>query len=345
MATRAHPRSRPAAVPDAVPLPRPDLSAGDLLRTAAALGVHDAATLQRLAGQLGLARRTRLQPAAPAVATMAAPAAAPAAPAPPPAMPPRSGAAAAAAQPAAAGPPGPAAQAVLLALPPLMAQAAPPAWLADASPALARGALPPATPQDPLFSPQTTRALAAAVAGVQAADGELDVERLVVALAARDPLRSLPRQAAWSLRRGLQVLVDTGPGMLPFETDVQQLLAVLQRLLGADRLQVLAFADEPLHGCLPADGDGRSSWPRPAPGVPVLLLSDLGIARPAGLPPQRSAATWRPFVQAAALAGHPLRALLPYAPARWPWGLGSTLQLLRWDRHTSVAAVRRLLAA
>ncbi len=329
-------------MPDLLPLPRPDLSAGDLLRTAAALGVQDAATLQTLAGQLGMARRTRQLAPTP---TSPRPTAAPATPPPPPANPARSTTPAGAATAPAAGMPGPAAQAVLLPLPPLRAEATPPAWLADGAPALARGVLQASALQDPLFSPQTTRALGAAVAGVLAADGDVDVDRLVVALATREPLRGLPRQAVWTLRRGLQVLVDTGPGMLPFDADVQQLLAVLQRLLGADRLQVQAFADEPLHGCLPADAAERSGWQRPAPGVPVLLLSDLGIARPAGLPPRRSAATWRPFVQAAALAGHPLRALLPYAPARWPSGLGSTLQLLRWDRHTTVAAVRRLLAA
>lgn len=320
----------------------------DLLRASAALGVEDTASLQVLAHQLGLVRPVvvpaqRVAAAGTARATAAAP------------LPPnpaqgddstrrRQAAAPDTRAPTGDGPPGPAAQARLSALPPLQ-PATPPAWTAPGAPALARGHPAASRQPAPLFSPQTTRALGAAVAAVQAADGEVDTDRLVAALAAREPLHSLPRHNTWTLRRGLQVLVDTGPGMQPFAADVDQLLAVLRRLLGADRLQVQAFTGEPLHGGLAVDRDGgdRSGWQRPAAGVPVLVLSDLGIARPPGSLP-RGAGAWRPFLHTAAQAGHPLRALLPYAPVRWPAGFAGRMQLLCWDRRTTVAAVRRLLA-
>lgn len=346
---RAERRPTTSTADTTAPARRPDLSAGDLLRTAAALGVQDATTLRLLASQLGLGPSRRQaaehEPAGLPAATPAQQRRTEPKPMELPALTLQGGGTsnrpADVAVPG--GPPGPAAQASLEKLPPLQAGSQRPAWLADGAPTLARGTLrPPAVP-DPLFSPPTTRALGAAVAAVRSADGDVDIDSLVTALAGREPLQALPRQRVWTLRRGLQVLTDAGPGMEPYAADVQQLLAVLARLIGSDRLQVQAFEGEPLQGAWPADEGQPAGWQPPAPGVPVLVLSDFGIARPPGMPPLR-AAQWRPFVQAAGQGGHPLRALLPFAPARWPTGLPRGLRLLAWDRHTTVAAVRRLLA-
>jgi hypothetical protein len=321
--------------------------------------VQDAATLALLAGQLGLgpARLAGVGPATGRADSSASPPPPETRPPPPPQRPARQPQTAADGAPGTpqaptGGPPSPAAQATLVSLPPLQATAGRPAWLADDTPALRRGELrAPASP-DPLFPPATTRALGAAVAAVRSADGEVDVDRLVTALAGRERLQALPRQPAWTLRRGLQVLVDSGAGMAPFEADVQQLLAVLGRVVGRDRLQVQAFDGEPLRGGWPVDDgagsepapvDAPAGWRPPAPGVPVLVLSDFGIARPPGALPLRPSA-WRGFADAAAQRGHPLRALLPYAASRWPAGLPRPFTLLAWDRRTTVAGVRRLLA-
>jgi hypothetical protein len=321
-------------------------NAGDLLRAARDLGVHDPALLQRLARQLGL----QVPPAPRAAAASpagAARAASPKRPQPAQALPP--------ARPQ----PGPQADspggdtaaagslvpAQLLALPDLPAGAAAPAWLAPDTPQLAKGPVAPATPHDTLFSPPSSRAMGAALAAVRIRDGDVDTERLVATLAEGRPLRTVPRLPVWTLRHGLQVLIDQGPGMQPWQRDVDQLLALLARLLGEARLQVLGFDDEPLRGCWQPGTDETMRWPAPPPGAAVLMVSDLGITRPPGAVLQPVARRWQGFARAAAQAGAAVRVLVPHAPARWPADLPAPLRPLWWDRHTTVAAVRRLLAA
>jgi len=327
---------------------RPPLNAGDLLRAAQALGVRDPALLRRLADQLGL-------PVPPAAA--AGPASAPAtlravaptrAPSPlpqPRTQPETTTPTRPAAEGSASATPGSVVVAQLLPLPDLLASATAPPWLAPGTPQLAKGPVVPPTPHDPLFSPPSSRAMGAALAAVRTPDGDVDTDRLVAALADGQPLRAVPRLPVWTLRHGLQVLIDQGPAMQPWQQDVDQLLALLARLLGEAQLQVLGFDGEPLQGCRqPATGDAMR-WPAPPPGAAVLLVSDLGITRLPGALQRPVAQRWQGFARAAAQAGTAVRVLVPHAPARWPAGLPTPLRLLWWDRRTTVAAVRRLLAA
>lgn len=337
-------------------MPRALLSAGDLLRTAQALGVADPPTLALLARQLGLA----MAPVAGGAALPAQRSDAsgtsrrPRAPTTPPVKlrQRRAGdgrqqtatdATGASVTDDTGGSP---VQALLQPLPAQTALAAPPPpWLAPGAPALAKGPVSPRSPHDPLFNPASARALGAAVAATRVADGDPDIPLLVDRLASGEPLRSLPRRPVWTLRNGLQVLVDQAPGMQPWQPDVQQLLDQLARLLGVERLQVLGFEGEPLQGCWAEGADQPGRWPLPPTGTPVLLLSDLGISRPPGTLLHGTARRWQPFARAAAQAGASVRLLVPFAPARWPAGLPPAWRVLCWHRPATVAAVRRLLAA
>lgn len=335
---------------------RSRFSAGDLLRTAQALGVSDPATLALLARQLGLAMA-----AVPATANRSVPAPRRGLPdhrdrdkRPPPPRQLRRRDAGDGAPGSATGTSdgsdgsdtaGSPVAALLQALPAQAMLDAPPPWMAPGAPALAKGPVLPRTPHDPLFNPASARALGAAVAAARVADGELDIPLLVERLASGEPPRSLPRRQVWTLRHGLQVLVDQGAGMQPWQPDVQQLLAQLARLLGAERLQVLGFDTEPLQGCWADGADQPGRWPLPPAGTPVLLLSDLGISRPPGTLQRGSARRWQPFARAAAQADASVRLLVPFAPSRWPVGLPPAWRVLCWHRPATVAAVRRLLAA
>ena len=326
---------------------RAPLNAGDLLRAAQALQVQDPALLLRLARQLGLPAppASAAPPPTPAATGRAVPPSRPQPSQPTPstrATPAQLGGTPGTDDAAA---PGSLVPAMLTALPDLASAATAPAWLSPGMPLLAKGPVAPPTPHDTLFSPPSSRAMGAALAAVRSADGDVDTDRLVAALADGLPLRAVPRLPVWTLRHGLQVLVDQGPAMQPWQQDVDLLLGLLARLLGDAQLQVLGFDGEPLQGCRqPGTGDAMR-WPAPPPGAAVLVVSDLGITRLPGVPQRPAARRWQGFARAAGQAGAAVRVLVPQAPARWPAGLPAPLRLLWWDRRTTVASVRRLLAA
>ncbi len=240
-----------------------------------------------------------------------------------------------------------AAHAVLVEAEPATSAPAAPLWLTTIQ-AMARAA-PTLRPTrlliDPLFEPPRQRALLGALAAAPISDGEVDVDVLIEQLARRQMPRELPRHRGWSLRRGVQILLDRGPAMVPFDHDVDALLRHLHGLMPVDRIACVHFAGSPLHGCRLPGGPARQAWTPPPRGTPVLLVSDLGIGGAAQQLGRSIPSAWRDFAAAAAEAGVLLRTLVPYAPVRWPPGLGLRLRALHWDRRTTTAAVRRLLGA
>lgn len=196
---------------------------------------------------------------------------------------------------------------------------------------------------DPLFEPPRQRALLAALVAAPVDDGEVDLDVLVEMLARRQLPGELPRRCVWSLRRGVQLLLDRGATMVPFDRDVDALLRRLHGLLPADRIACLHFVGNPLRGCRRPGEPAKVAWTPPPRGTPVLLVSDLGIGGSAQRIGRTTPSMWREFAAFAADAGVLLRTLVPYAPGRWPAGLGVRLRALHWDRRTTAALVRRLL--
>lgn len=200
-------------------------------------------------------------------------------------------------------------------------------------------------PPDPLFDPRQERALLGGLSASRNPDGTLDLSQLVQILASGAVLQALPLTAVWGTWRGLQVLVDDGPGMVPFRADVAQLLARLSGLLPDERLHRLQFEGCPTRGCRWPGQRGSRAWQPPERGSAVLLLTDLGLAA-ADPPAARGRHTeWLDFAWRTQAAGVQLRTLLPYPTQRWPAALVGRLHPVAWDRRTSVAQVRRAAAA
>lgn len=330
---------------------RPQVFIGDLLTSLRALQVGSADTAALVLRMLSLdSWHDIVAPALPLPgATAAAPRHSPPVadlPTPPDAAPPQpaAGQQAAADRPTAGLPAGTAAAALRVRALPAEARPAPPAWLAQATP-LPRAVRAVSLPPAPLFDPQQERALLGALAASLDEDGALHVDRLLEALVRGQLPARLPLRTRWGTARGLQVLVDDGPGMGPFRQDVDSLWARLGRLLPADRLSRLAFAGSPLRGCRAPRLRGSRPWPVPAPGSAVLLVTDLGIAaaEPAG--GAASPGEWLDFCQRADAAGVQLRCLVPYAATRWPPALVGRLHPIAWDRRTTPMAVRHAVAA
>jgi len=198
---------------------------------------------------------------------------------------------------------------------------------------------PPESP--PLVRPGQQRAVAMLLAG-RSVPGPIDLDATVRKVAARRPLTSVPQRPRWSTNRGLLVQVDKGSALEPFRDDIAQLHRALVAVASRHAVDEIGF-----------DGDPRwITWPRrvagagrrlplasrlPAPGAPVLVITDLGITVP------RSGLVHEPHAflehhDALVQAGCAVHYLVPYPPDRWPPALAD-LPIVHWSDDLGVSAV------
>jgi hypothetical protein len=196
-----------------------------------------------------------------------------------------------------------------------------------------------APPHKPLLHPRQAPALLSTLCATTRAAGPIDIRVVVDWLARRRAMRQLPRRNRPTLARGVQVLVDVGEGLKPFVADCTEVTEALKRLVGEGLVAEGWFIDDPAHG-VGFDYE-LAAYKAPAPAVPVLLLTDLGIG---GGGARRR---WPRREHLVALAtqldaqGSPALALVPYPPTRWPTGLDRKIGLVFWDRRTTVSDVRK----
>lgn len=196
-------------------------------------------------------------------------------------------------------------------------------------------------PLDPLFTPHWTRGILTAALATVDEQAALDVEGAAEVLARGEPLLRLPVVPARTMQRGVHLLLDAGRAMMPFERDQLWLTHAIQRVVGESHVQVFDFAGTPLRAEGP-DGEPRPKYQPPPPGTPVVLLTDLGICRPARGPEGPDEDEWLAFCEEMRHAGCPLIALVPYRPERWPPRLARRMDIVQWDRSTTVATVAKI---
>ena len=92
---------------------------------------------------------------------------------------------------------------------------------------------------------------------------------------------------------------------------------------------------------MPDPADRAYPWAPPPPGVPVLALTDLGLAGRVERGAADLEAAWQFIAAVLAARGSSLTVLLPYLPARWPVSLGTCIHLVPWDRSTTTVRARQ----
>jgi hypothetical protein len=199
-------------------------------------------------------------------------------------------------------------------------------------------------PAPPLFKPRQKRALLTAVLATPVPEGELDLPAIVEVAAQAKSLRSLPRLAIHTLRRGAQVILDGGPGMDPYRDDQRQLVGDLGRLIGHDRLEILRFVGCPNRGVGSGPRSDWRDWRPPLAGVPVLVVTDLGIGGGPLDDDRAEPYEWRRFASRVQAEGHSLLGLVPYEPPRWPPMLVRAMTLIHWSERTTAGDVQHALA-
>jgi hypothetical protein len=182
----------------------------------------------------------------------------------------------------------------------------------------------------------------AALSATPAPGHEVDVAAVLGCISRGRPLNHLPRLSIWSVRRGLQLLVDSSVAMTPLRYDVESVENRLELILG-HRLERLYFDSCPSRGVGSRERSGWKAWAAPAAGVPVVMLTDLGGAGPHSNPEWASSEEWVRFSKRARDAGTTLYALVPYPLGRLPPALGRHITLVPWREDLSAARIRRIL--
>jgi hypothetical protein len=216
-----------------------------------------------------------------------------------------------------------------------------PAW-AMPGPALprAREAGKPA-PLPGILPPLEGRGIYTAALSTRVDEGEPDLDRAVNELANYRPLRELPRLPLRTLRRGVQVLLDTGPSMAPYAADVHGLADDLATLLSGSQMELWYFMRCPARGVREGLRSRGRAWPVPPRGMPVLAVSDFGIADNLDDEEAATIAEWRRFAADVRAEGHLLIGLVPFSPGRWPEALAEEITLIHWSERTIAASVDR----
>lgn len=193
-------------------------------------------------------------------------------------------------------------------------------------------------PFEPLLRPLGTRAIVgASITTVRPGDG-LDVDRVVERIARRRPLEPLPWRHQAAVPAAVLVIVDRGPGMMPFAQDAEDLVARIASVAGRDRTRVVRVYQSPR-----VRPSGRpAAFALPPRGTTVVALTDAGIA-PVEERVPRLLDHWIAFADELRTGGCRLIAFVPYPPARWPRQLVAVMTLLPWDRTTDLALVLRVL--
>jgi hypothetical protein len=184
---------------------------------------------------------------------------------------------------------------------------------------------------EPLFEPRWTVGiiLAALATGVP---GRPDLTRAVDVMARGGTLGALPSVPRPSLRRGAQVLIDRGVGMQPFRDDQESFTAALRRALGTERTEVLYFEDCPSRDVGAPGAPDWTAYRPPGGGVPVVLLSDLGLGFADG---QARPREWRALLDEVRASGSPCIAFVPYPADHVPRLLSDAALIIPWDRPTT----------
>ena len=193
-----------------------------------------------------------------------------------------------------------------------------------------------------LLVPGWTRAIAAAAVATRFADGPIDVEGVIDRVCKLRPLVPLPRRSVWTARHAVQLLVDRGQGMMPFAREATRLADRIRAVAGRDRTTMFLFRDCPTRRRKTSPKGGDPVYEPPAAGVPVIVITDLGLTRGAAIRGGASEEEWLAFAATIRRAHCPLVAFVPCAFARVPDPLRRVFHTIPWDRATTVGLVRQI---
>ncbi len=197
----------------------------------------------------------------------------------------------------------------------------------------------PALPFEPLFVPSWTRAILSLSLATPAEHGAVDMPRVVERLSRGQTIHRLPRRVVATMRKGVQVLVDRGSGMIPFLRDAEWLVREIVRVAGRET-PVLHFRGLPSRGVADMRRKKRMPYEPPPAGVPVVLVTDFGIGVDELATDRATGGDWVEFLRMVRHTGSRIIAFVPYPRQRCPYGVADVATIVEWDRRTSLTRIR-----
>jgi hypothetical protein len=195
----------------------------------------------------------------------------------------------------------------------------------------------------PLINPKWARAIITKLLSMDAYEGSPDIILMIKIISQNRIIRKIPCKSIPTLRRGVQVLIDIGPGMVPYMRDQESLIEQLYYIVGRDRIEVWGFIGTPLEHAISRNLPNLTHYLPPSPGTPILILTDFGIANLPFKPKIASIDNWKSFIRFANDMKFILLALTPYSSDRWPLALKNWITIIPWDRMTNLITVLRSL--
>jgi hypothetical protein len=188
----------------------------------------------------------------------------------------------------------------------------------------------------PLLNPIWARAIITKLLSTEAYGEIPDTKPLIIRISKNQPIRKIPYKSLPTLRRGVQVLIDVGPGLEPYIRDQVSLLEQLIYIMGSDRVEAWNFIGTPLKRAISYSEPALNDYVSPIPGTPILLLTDFGIVFPPSEAEIALSNEWKSFVEYVHDSGCPVFALTPYGSNRWPKDLMDQIKIVQWDRGTTI---------
>ncbi|MEU2077312.1 hypothetical protein [Streptomyces sp. NPDC013489] len=216
---------------------------------------------------------------------------------------------------------------------------------------LRRGAVTTGLRHEPPWKRDWERGVMFAAVSTTAESTVYDQPALLRRVARQEVLLSIPRRHRLTTRRGVQLLLDHGKAMAPFQDDRGWLGELVGSVAGRDRVEALRFRGTPQRGVVRDDPRVREPYRPPAPGTPVVLFSDLGRMRPRFASGTAAGPTeWRAFIDSVLHAGCPVVCVTPYRPMDYSPALRRVVAFIPLDHgislrhaHEATSRVRRAL--
>jgi len=200
----------------------------------------------------------------------------------------------------------------------------------------------PPLPFQPLFTPSWTRAILSLSLATPGEHGPVDLNRVVERASRGEAVTRLPRRLVPTLRKGVQVLVDRGAGMVPFARDADALVREIVLVAGRET-PVLHFRGLPLNGVVDLKRRIELEYAVPPAGVPVALITDFGIGVDPFDTDRPTSDDWVEFLRSVRRTDSSLIAFVPYPRHRCGRSIAALVTIIEWDRRTTLTRIRAAL--
>lgn len=191
-----------------------------------------------------------------------------------------------------------------------------------------------------LIPSQTHRGIFSAALRIRKRGIEPNIPKLIAQVVRGKIPAVTPARECFTLQRGCQLLLDYSQSMVPFWDDLRALAKQVENLVGAERITLFEFDQNPNLSKQWLPSGQSQSWHIDR-SRPLLIASDLGIAGQVGenfLSPE-----WLTFINDCNKHHVTLLILIPWQAKYWPTNISQHPILIHWNPHTTATMVKKLV--